>query len=186
MEFCKVWQRMMYAADLGQGQRLTIENVGTQTVLTWESHSPGQQQSQQMSLSLGAWVAMPKLFKTHSNFILQIESQRTSYVRLQANGISLLSEVPLMLGSQEIPFERVTTPTPKMPEIKPLEPLRMGNMTMSMEPMEMRMGNMNLRMETTASSQSSSASGTQFCSQCGTKVKENDRFCSHCGTNLKN
>ncbi|MBD1857418.1 MULTISPECIES: zinc ribbon domain-containing protein [Leptolyngbya] len=185
MEFCKVWQFMMYAADLGNGQRLTIENVGTQTVLTWTSQSSGQQQSQQMSLSLGAWSSMPKLFKSHSSFILQIESQRTSYIRLQANGISLLSEVPLMLGSEEVLFQRVTTPSsPKMPEMKPLEPLRMGNMTMRMEPMEMSMGNMNLRFETETSS-SANASTAHFCSQCGTKVQENDRFCAHCGTRLK-
>jgi hypothetical protein len=180
---------MMYSADLGNGQRLTIENVGTQTVLTWTSQSSGQQQSQQMNLSLGAWSSMPKLFKSHSSFILQIESQRTSYIRLQTNGISLLSEVPLMIGSEEILLQRVTTPSsPKMPEMKPLEPLRMGNMTMRMEPMEMSMGNMNLRIETeTSSSSSSSSSSTaQFCSQCGTKVQESDRFCAHCGTKLKN
>lgn len=175
---------MTYTADLGQGQGITIENIGAQTVLTWESRSVGQQQSQQTSLSLGVWSGMPKLFKTHSDFILQIESQHTSYLRLQANRISLLSEVPLIIGAEEIPLQRVTTSSPKMPEMKPLEPLRMGNMTMRMEPMEMSMGDMHLRMETTTSH--SSSSSAQFCSQCGTKVKVDDRFCSHCGTKLEN
>lgn len=174
---------MTYAADLGQGQAITIENVGTQTVITWERHSTGQQQSQQTSLSLGAWSAMPKLYKTHSGFILQIESQHTSYLRLQANGISLLSEVPLILGAEEVPLQRMAASTsPKMPEMKPLEPLRMGNMKMRMEPMEMSMGNMSLRMETATSH--SSSSSDRFCSQCGTRVKESDRFCSQCGTKL--
>jgi NADH pyrophosphatase NudC (nudix superfamily) len=171
---------MTYAADLGQGQKITIENVGTQTVITWESRSTGQQQSQQMSLSLGSWSALPRLFRTPSCFILQIESHRTSHLRLQANGISLLSEVPLMIGSEEIPLERVTASSPKMPDMKPLEPIRLGNMRM--EPMQMSMGNMHISM---ASSQSSSSAQAQFCSQCGTKVKESDRFCSNCGIKLE-
>ncbi|MCU0549329.1 MAG: zinc ribbon domain-containing protein [Leptolyngbya sp. Prado105] len=175
---------MTYSADLGQGQSLTIENVGVQTVITWAHRSAGQQQSQQMSLSLGAWSEPPKLFKNHVGFILQIESARTSYLRLQANGISLLSEVPLMIGTEEIPFQRVTSNPSRMPDMKPLEPLRMGNMSMRMEPMEMNMGNMNLRMAT-ATSHSSSTSHAQFCSQCGTKIKESDRFCSQCGTKLE-
>lgn len=170
---------MTYVADLGQGQSLAIDNVGVQTTITWEAKSTGQQQSQQMSLSLGQWSASPIVYRMTQGFILQLESnQRPYYVRLQSNSISLLSEVPLMLGAQEVPLRYVASPSPKMPEMKPLEPLRMGNMSMRMEPMEMSMGSMSL------SSSSSSSSTSHFCSQCGTKVKESDRFCSQCGAKL--
>ncbi|MBW4443014.1 MAG: zinc ribbon domain-containing protein [Plectolyngbya sp. WJT66-NPBG17] len=172
---------MTYIANLGQGQSLAIENAGTQTLITWESRSAGQQQSQQMSLSLGKWSASPMVFKTTSGFILQVESnQRSYYVRLQSNSISLLSEVPLMLGALEVPLRYVADS--KAPEMKPLEPLRMGNMSMRMEPMEMNMGNLNLSMATSTSQSSHSTS--RFCSQCGREVKEDDRFCSQCGTKL--
>ncbi len=171
---------MTYLADLGQGQSLAIENAGTQTLITWESRSAGQQQSQQMSLSLGKWSASPMVFKTTAGFVLQVESnQRPYYVRLQANSISLLSEVPLMLGAEEVPLRYVSTSSPKMPDVKPLEPLRMGNMSMQMKPMEMNMGNMNLSM-----SSSYSSSISRFCSQCGREVGESDRFCSQCGAKL--
>ncbi|GAP93677.1 zinc ribbon domain-containing protein [Leptolyngbya sp. NIES-2104] len=170
---------MTYVADLGQGQSLAIDNVGVQTTITWEAKSTGQQQSQQMSLSLGQWSASPIVYRMTHSFILQIESnQRPYYVRLQSNSISLLSEVPLMLGAQEIPLRYVAPSNPKTPDMKPLEPLRMGNMSMRMEPMEMSMGSMSM------SSSSSSSSTPHFCSQCGTKVKNSDRFCSQCGTKL--
>ncbi|MER3435824.1 MAG: zinc ribbon domain-containing protein [Leptolyngbya sp. ERB_1_1] len=174
---------MTYVADLGQGQSIAIENAGTQTMITWEAKSGGQQQSQQMSLSLGQWSASPMIFKTTSGFILQIESnQRAYYVRLQANSISLLSEVPLMLGAEEVPLRYVAASSPKMPEMKPLEPLRMGNMSMQMEPMEMRMGNMNL--STATSTSHTSSTKVRFCSQCGREVELSDRFCSQCGAKL--
>lgn len=171
---------MTYVADLGQGQSLAIDNVGVQTTITWEAKSTGQQQSQQMSLSLGQWSASPIVYRMNHGFILQIESnQRPYYVRLQSNSISLLSEVPLMLGAEEVPLRYVASSSAnKMPEMKPLEPLRMGNMSMRMEPMEMSMGSMSM------SSSSSSSSTPHFCSHCGTKVKESDRFCSQCGTKL--
>lgn len=171
---------MTYVADLGQGQSLAINNIGTQTTIIWESKSAGSQQSQQMSLSLGKWSASPIVYRMTHGFILQIESnQRPYYVRLQSNSISLLSEVPLMLGAEEVPLRYVATPSsPKMPDMKPLEPLRMGNMSMRMEPMEMSMGSMSM------SSSASSSSASHFCTQCGVKVKESDRFCSQCGTKL--
>lgn len=170
---------MIYVADLGEGQSLAIDNIGVQTSITWETKSASQQQSQQMNLSLGKWSASPIVYRTTQGFILQIEShQRPYYVRLQANSISLLSEVPLMLGAEEVPLRYMASSSPKMPEMKPLEPLRMGNMTMRMEPMEMSMGSMSM------SNSHSSSSSAQFCSQCGTKVKQDDRFCSQCGTKL--
>jgi len=174
---------MTYVADLGQGQSLAIENAGTQTMITWETKSAGQQQSQQMSLSLGQWSASPMVFKTTAGFILQIESnQRAYYVRLQSNSISLLSEVPLILGAEEVPLRYVAAPSPKMPEMKPLEPLRMDNMSMQVEPMEMRMGNMNLSMATSTSH--TSGAKVRFCSQCGREVELSDRFCAQCGAKL--
>lgn len=182
---------MAYIADLGNGQALMIENVGIQTVLSLISQSAGQQQSQQMSVSLGEWSAMPMLFKTPGGVIIQIESQtQRSFVRLQSNSISLLSDMPLLIGAETIPLREAPRsassmgastsssmpPMSPMEPMKPMEPLRMGNMEMRMEPMEMKMGDMQLRMG--ASTQA------KFCPQCGTSVKPNDRFCSNCGTKL--
>ena len=186
---------MTYVADLGQGQSLTIENAGTRTIITWESRSAGQQQRQQMSLSLGQWSASPMVFKTTYGFVLQIESNQTaSYVRLQANSISVLSEAPLMLNASEVPLRYLSNPNAEMPDVKsdvktdvkptvkPLEPLRMGNMTMQLNPMEMSMGNMSLSME--ASNSRAHRSTPPFCSQCGTKIQDSALFCPHCGTKL--
>jgi hypothetical protein len=175
---------MTYLADLGNGQSLRIENVGAQTVLALMAQSAGQQQSQQMSLASGEWSTAPMLFKTPMGLILQIESStQRVFVQIQANGIHLLRDTPLLMGAEAIPLRetsdsRSTTEfsMPSIPPMPPMEPLRMGNMEMRMDPMEMRMGDMQLRMGTSTQA--------KFCPQCGTRVKATDRFCSNCGTKL--
>lgn len=167
---------MPYQAELGQGQRVTIDNQGAQTVITIASYGAGQQQSQQMSVSLGEWSTLPTLFKTPTGLILQIESaQQRTWVRLHANSVSLLGDCPPMVGAQAVKLKQVDESV-GMPEMRSM---RMGNMEMQMEPMQMRMGNLQMSMNTPQ------AQSIQFCSQCGTKVKPSDRFCFNCGTKLK-
>jgi hypothetical protein len=174
---------MMYIADLGQGRSLHIENVGAQTIIIWESHRAGQQQRQQMSLSLGQWLASPMVFKTASGFILQIESnQSAAYVRLQVNSISLLTEPPLMLSAEAIPLRYDASP-------RPPESIRAENTSArreSIAPPPARFSSATAASDSGSVSNSSvsNSSASQFCSQCGAKVKEIDRFCSRCGTKL--
>ena len=61
-----------------------------------------------------------------------------------------------------------------------MEPMKMGNMEMNINPMEMRMGKMKMRM----GSSNSTSNTKQFCSQCGASVQLDDRFCSSCGHRL--
>ncbi len=164
---------MLYQAELGQGQSVTISNQGAQTTVTIATRSAGQQQSQQMSVALGEWSSLPTLFKTPTGLILQLESAgRRSWVRLHANSVSLLGECPPLVGAETVLLQ-VSTAS-EMPQ---MQPMRMGNM--EMQPMEMRMGTMHLSMNR------SQAQSVQFCSQCGTKVKPDDHFCFNCGTKLK-
>ena len=164
---------MAYQCDLGTGQRLYLENRGTQTIVRLTSGSARQQQSQQSNFETGEWLTLPKVFRTATGIILQIESvQKQSFLSLQAQRIGTLSHLPDMAGADVLllqPTEAIAS------SFKPMQPMQ----PMQMEPMEMKMGTMQMKM-----GPSNSQSAQRFCSQCGESVRESDRFCSHCGTQL--
>lgn len=161
---------MAYQCDLGTGQRLYLENRGTQTIVRLTSGRDRQQQSQQSNFETGKWQDLPKVFLTDTGIVLQIESaQKQSLLSLQAQRIGTLNNLPDMTDAEVLslqPTEAIAS------SFKPMEPMKM-------EPMEMRMGNMQMRM-----GNSDPQSTQRFCSQCGESVKVGDRFCSHCGTQL--
>lgn len=178
---------MAYQAEFSPGQILTVMQQGSQTAIALSSLQFGQQQSQQMNLTTGAWKSPPTLFKTSSlGWILQIEALKERFfVNIQANGIRVLGEVPLLIHAQILRLEEVPDPaiaaqaSEGIPPMQPMQPMQMGNMEMQMEPMRMVMGNMQLSMS------HSEPAKSRFCPQCGEAVEAQDRFCSHCGNQLK-
>jgi zinc-ribbon domain len=184
---------MAYTSDLGAGQHLTVENQGTQTLVTLNSSTPGQQQSQRSSFETGTWIMTPILLRTAIGLILQLEaSQGKTFVLIQGHQVQILPTPPIMTGADILPlhFEPTDTSTAETPmqPMQPMQPMRMGNMEMQMNPMQMRMGNMELRMNSPAATQDASQpepqSTKRFCPQCGQPVDAGDRFCAHCGHQL--
>jgi ribosomal protein L32 len=187
---------MAYLCDLGTGQKVYIENRGTQSAVTLVSSSAGQQQSQRSSFETGEWLVPPTLFRVSTGFVLQLESrQAKTFVTLQPGGMSVLNAAPALIAAQALPMQQVTSetipninPMPPMQPMQPMEPLKpmppmqMGDMQMRMEPMEMQMGNMRLSMGTLQAT----PGVKNFCPQCGHKVETSDRFCAHCGNSLTN
>jgi hypothetical protein len=175
---------MAYTSDLAAGQHLNVENQGTQTLITLSSNAPGQQQSQRSGFETGIWIMTPILLRTAIGLILQIEaSQGKTFVLIQGNQIQVLTTPPIMTGADILPlhYEPTDTSTAE-PFIQPMQPMRMGNMEMQMNPMQMRMGNMELRMNNPSSAQINPT----FCPQCRNTVNVGDRFCSQCGHRLDN
>ena len=179
---------MAYTVNLSDNQQLTIANQGTQTLITLISSSPGQQQSQSSSANTGNWTTPPQLYKTASGFILYINGELAQHhVLIQANSINTIAN-PRLNNAVPVNLENIPDVTTSsnemeletMPEMEPMQPMQMGNMSMNMNPMSMRMGNMSMNMEETPKS----TSAKRFCSQCGEKVKPSDRFCSSCGNKL--
>ncbi len=179
---------MAYIANLDANQQLIIENRDIQTSIALVSSSPGQQQSQSGGIATGHWTKAPQLFKTPSGFILQIDSDRGQYfMQIQASGIQTLATPPLLdnaqqLGLQEIHQTATSQTKMEFEPMKPMKPMEMGNMSMSMNPMSMRMGNMSMEM----GKEVKSTSARRFCTQCGQEVEASDRFCGSCGHQLKN
>jgi hypothetical protein len=186
---------MMYLAHLNPNQQLTLENKGSQTLITLTSSSSGQQQSQSSSLETGNWTTPPTLFQNNNNFILRIDTVNGQhFIQLQSNNFNTLTTTPSLMNAEIIPFQKVapqTTSTqssisfqPLQP-LEPMKPMQLNDMSMNINPMEMRMGNMYLRMPSNSQQESTSTSKQHFCTQCGNLVKIGDRFCANCAHKLE-
>lgn len=172
---------MAYTSDLGAGQHLTVKNQGTQTLITLSNSAPGQQQSQRSSFETGTWIMTPILFRTAIGSILQVETnQGKTFVLIQGYQVQILTTPPIMTGADILPLHYEPTDT-SIVEAPSMQPMRMGNMEMQMNPMQMRMGDMELRMD----SPSKASGSKRFCAQCGQAVDAGDRFCSQCGHRLE-
>lgn len=167
---------MAYRASLNGTQQLTISNQGIQTKINLTTSSPGQQQSQGNSFTTGNWVKQPQLFRTGENYIVQIESTQGQYfIGITAYGMSTINGIPSTSNAIPVDLESIASDNFTQPKVKfePMQPPRMGNMSMQMGNMSMSMG-----------SQSRQTVTKRFCSQCGVEVKVSDRFCSSCGHQL--
>ncbi|ACK72989.1 conserved hypothetical protein [Gloeothece citriformis PCC 7424] len=179
---------MAYVCELGTGQRIYLDNPGNQTIITTSSSSPGQQQHSSSEFTSGHWTSPPQLFHTPNGILIKITgSNGEQLIQVQGNSIAVTNHTPTVTHSQPLHLEQVASiPASSMPPMQPLEPMppmqpmTMGNMEMSLNPMQMRMGNMEMHINSDLSSHPT----RRFCSQCGAKVKESDRFCASCGHQL--
>ncbi len=171
---------MAYQCDLETGQRLYLENRGTQTVVRLTSGNARQQQSQQSNFETGEWRSLPKVFRTATEIILKIDCvQKQSFLSLQAQRIGMLTNLPDLTGAEALSLQPTESIASSFKPIEPMQPMQMGDM--QMQPMEMKMGTMHMKMGAP-----DAQSTHRFCSQCGESVTEGDRFCSQCGTKLAN
>ena len=182
---------MAYTANLSSHQQVKIANQGMQTVITLQSSTPGQQQSQSSSFTTGKWNKPPHLYQTESGFVLEINSDtQEHFILIQANSIttiaapSLQNSIPVNL--QNIPDTNQNTPDfEPMQPMQPMQPMKMGNMSMKINPMSMRMGNMSMSMDDNEENKTAKPT-KRFCTQCGQEAKIRDRFCASCGNKLDN
>lgn len=194
---------MAYLYDLGTGQRIFLDNQGTQTTVTTTFSGAGQQQQASSSFQTGPWTASPQAFPTSGGMVIKLHTATGErLIQIQGSSVSTVNIAPPMDTAQPLPAQQVDSPTvmqpmqpmAPMPPMQPMQPMQpmppmtMGNMTMGLNPMEMRMGDMEMRMGTAVGAPGSSANSSSvqsFCTQCGTAVKPMDRFCAHCGNPLQ-
>lgn len=167
---------MAYQADLGNGQKIYLENRGTRTYITLANSSPGQQQQSNSAIETGTWTKSPQLLKTLSGFTVEVFTDTgPRFIEIQGSNVSIAMSSPVSNSAESLSL-RETSNAPTLPPMEPMEPMQMGDMQMSLNPMEMRMGEMEMRM---------GKATTRFCSQCGATVQQSDRFCANCGHQLQ-
>ena len=151
-----------------------------QTQITLTNSSFGQQQTQSNSFTTGEWNGKPRLFDVRGKFVLRIETSSGShYFRIQQNSIATISNPPDLSSCPVVKLQQIDDLDWQVDfqPMSPMQPMRMGNMSMDLNSMSMQMGNM-------FSNRNRTKSTKQFCSQCGTEAKAGDRFCRICGHEL--
>ncbi len=161
--------------ELPTGQRLYLDNQGLQTIVTLASGTIGQQQQSSSSFATGVWTKEPQIEIIPQGAIIEIITE-TGPHRIQIQGSSIGFSSPHTSGVSQ--SSQSTTATSF--SSPPMQPMKMGNMSMNFAPMEMQMGDLKMSMGETKT-----VSKTRFCSQCGAKVAATDRFCSSCGHQLQ-
>ena len=66
---------MAYACDIGNGQRLLVQNDGDHTQVALSSGDSGQKQNQSSGFTTGEWSKPPELFRTRENLVLRLEGK---------------------------------------------------------------------------------------------------------------
>ncbi|MBW4698222.1 MAG: hypothetical protein KME03_10075 [Aphanocapsa lilacina HA4352-LM1] len=131
-----------YVFDVGPGQMLVVSLQGEQTVLSLQSGSVGQQQSQQSGFPTGAWLVEPQAWQSHGTVRLRIQSQRGCFW-LQVGHGQIGAGSPPPQDALPVPSRAVSGPPrtrPAEPTMRPMAPVP------PIKPMEMQMGNMAMRM----------------------------------------
>jgi hypothetical protein len=166
---------MTYAYDLENGQRLIVQNEGSDTVVALSSGDEGQQQSQSTAFNTGKWSKTPELFSTRGALILRLESKGgLEFIRVRGNQIQSMRSEPDLDNAERRKLKK----SDENVVMKPMEPMKPMKPMGSMRPMEMRMGDMHMSM---GSREKAGEPAKRFCTQCGKPAQDEDRFCASCG-----
>jgi hypothetical protein len=119
---------MTYSHDLGNGERLLVQNDGDNTQVALSSGDGGQKQNQSTGFTTGEWSKPPELFRIDDELVLRLESKNgVEFIAIQGNQIqSMRSEPDLKNGQREV----LEKPDESIKKMKPMEPMK------PMKPME--------------------------------------------------
>ena len=83
---------MTYMHDIGNGQRLLVENDGDNTQVALSSGDSGQQQNQSAGFNTGKWSKPPELFRTTNDQVLRLESNKRHSVDQRSRSSNPIDE----------------------------------------------------------------------------------------------
>jgi len=176
---------MGYECELGNGQRLLVENEGGNTLVALSSDGGSQQQSQATGFDTGKWTKPPSLFRVGKDFILRLETgEGAQFLRIRGSQIQRSRDEPDLKKAEKLRLKKSDEaagmkPIKAMEPMKPMKPMEPMKPMRGMRPMEMHMGDMHMSMGS-----EKAAPASRFCTQCGHAAHEEDRFCRSCGRPL--
>ena len=122
---------MTYRHDIGNGQRLLVENDAEDTQVALSSGDSGQQQNQSTSFNTGKWSKPPELFRTTDDLVLHLESKRgVQFISVHGHQIQSMSSEPDLKNAEKLTLKESDERIARMKPMKPMEPIK------PMEPMK--------------------------------------------------
>jgi hypothetical protein len=80
---------MAYLCELGNGQKIYLDNQGNQTVITSVSQSFGQQQQSSNQFTTGKWSSLPQIYQFPNGVIIKLITIQGEY-SLQVQGSNMV------------------------------------------------------------------------------------------------
>ena len=127
---------MTYAYDLGNGQRLLLENDGDSTQVALSSGGSGQQQNQSTGFNTGEWSKPPELFQIHENLVLRLESKNgVKFVAVHGDQIESMRSEPDLKSAERLTLKESNENISRMKPMEPMKPMKPMEPMKPMKPM---------------------------------------------------
>jgi hypothetical protein len=127
---------MTYTHDIGNGQRLLVENDGDDTQVALSSGDSGQQQNQSAGFNTGKWSKPPELFRTGDKIVLRLESRRdVQFVSVHGHQIESMNREPDLKTAEKPTLKESDENIARMKPMKPMEPMKPMQPMKPMKPM---------------------------------------------------
>ena len=115
---------MTYAYDLGNGQRLLVQNDGDDTRVALTSGDPGQQQNQSTGFNTGGWSKPPELFRTPENLVLRLESKSgVEFIGVHGDQIESMRSEPELENAERLTLKESNENIARMKPMEPMKPM---------------------------------------------------------------
>ena len=119
---------MAYACDIGNGQRLLVQNDGDNTQVALSSGDSGQKQNQSTGFTSGEWSKPPELFRTREKLVLRLEGKNgVQFIGVHGDQIESMRSEPKLENAEKMALKESNENIARMKPMTPMEP---------MEPME--------------------------------------------------
>ena len=116
---------MTYTHDIGNGQRLVVENDGDSTQIALSSGDSGQQQNQSAGFTTGKWSKPPELFRKGDDVVLRLESRSgVQFVSVHGHQIETMSSEPDLKTAEKLTLKESDENIARMKPMKPMEPMK--------------------------------------------------------------
>jgi hypothetical protein len=127
---------MTYTQNIGNGQRLLVENDGDDTRVALNSGDSGQQQNQSAGFNTGKWSKPPELFRTGGDIVLRLESKSgVRFVSVHGHQIQSMSSEPDLKNAEKLTLKESDERIARMEPMKPMEPIKPMEPMKPMKPM---------------------------------------------------
>jgi hypothetical protein len=116
---------MTYACDIGNGQRLLVENDGDETQVALSSGDVGQQQNQSTGFNTGNLSKPPELFRTSENLVLRLESKSdVKFIGIYGHQIESMRDEPVLENAEKLTLEESNEKIERMKPMEPMKPMK--------------------------------------------------------------
>src|SRR5271165_4043753 len=127
---------MTYAYDLGNGQRLLVQNDGDNTQVVLSSGDSDQQQNQSTGFNTDEWSNPPELFYSSENLVLRIESKiGVEFIAVHGNQIKSMRSEPNLKNAEKLTLKESNENIARMKPMEPMKPMETMKPIKPMKPM---------------------------------------------------